>query len=68
MPMIATRFRPIIVLVALIWSVEVVNFFLGHRLASWGILPRSFGGLISQLALNFTRLSELEKDVPLAHE
>ncbi len=46
MSTIAIRFRPIIVLVALIWSVEAVNFFLGHRLTSWGILPRSFGGLI----------------------
>jgi len=26
--------------------VEAVNFFLGHGLVSWGILPRSFGGLI----------------------
>lgn len=46
MAMIAARFWPVIVLVALIWGVEAVNFFLGHRLASWGILPRSFGGLI----------------------
>lgn len=46
MPMTATRFQPIIVLVALIWVVEVVNIFLGHGLASWGILPRSFSGLI----------------------
>ena len=44
--MIAARFRPIIVLVTLIWMVEAVNFFLGHGLVSWGILPRSFGGLI----------------------
>ncbi len=46
MHMIAARFRPIIVLVTLIWVVEAVNFFLGHGLVSWGILPRSFGGLI----------------------
>lgn len=46
MPTMATKFRPIIILVALIWAVEVVNFVLGHRLVSWGILPRSLAGLI----------------------
>jgi len=44
--MIANRFHPIIVLVALVWIVEVVNLLLGHRLVSFGILPRSFTGLI----------------------
>ncbi len=44
--MIANQFRPIIVLVALVWSVEVVNLFLGHRLVSFGIFPRSFTGLM----------------------
>ncbi|HJM91038.1 MAG: rhomboid family intramembrane serine protease [Alphaproteobacteria bacterium] len=43
--MIVKRLRPVISLVALIWAVEVVNFFLGHSLVSWGILPRSVGGL-----------------------
>ena len=33
-------------LVAVIWIVEIVNFFLGHSLRNWGILPRSFTGLI----------------------
>lgn len=44
--MIAKRIQPILILVALIWIVEVVNLFLGHRLTSWGILPRSFSGLL----------------------
>jgi membrane associated rhomboid family serine protease len=46
MRMITDKFRPIIVLVALVWAVEAVNIFLGHGLASWGILPRSLGGLV----------------------
>lgn len=41
-----TEFRPVLILVALIWFVEAVNFALGHTLASWGILPRSLSGLI----------------------
>ncbi len=44
--MIANRFQPVLILVALVWVVEVVNLFLGHRLVSFGILPRSFTGLI----------------------
>lgn len=44
--MAATKFQPILILVAVIWAVELVNLFLGSPLASWGILPRSFGGLI----------------------
>ncbi len=44
--MFANRFQPVLILVALIWVVEIVNLFLGHRLVSWGILPRSFSGLI----------------------
>ncbi len=44
--MILNRFQPVLILVALIWIVEVVNLFLGHRLVSLGILPRSFTGLI----------------------
>ncbi len=44
--MFANKFQPILILVALIWVVEIVNLFLGHRLVSWGILPRSFSGLI----------------------
>ena len=44
--MIANSFQPVIILVALILIVEVVNLFIGHRLVSFGILPRSFTGLI----------------------
>lgn len=44
--MIVKRLRPVIFLVALIWAVEVLNFFLDHSLVSWGILPRSVGGLV----------------------
>ena len=46
MPMIANKLQPVLVLVALIWIVEIVNLFIGHRLVSFGILPRSFTGLI----------------------
>ena len=46
MELIKKKFQPIIFLVAAIWAVEVVNFFLGHGLTSWGILPRQLSGLI----------------------
>lgn len=46
MAMISSRFQPVLILVGAIWIVEVVNLFLGHRLVSFGILPRSFSGLI----------------------
>ena len=41
-----TRFRPLIVVLCVIWAVEAVNLVLGHGLASWGILPRTLSGLI----------------------
>ena len=44
--MFANRFQPVLILVALILVVEFVNLLLGHRLVSWGILPRTFSGLI----------------------
>ena len=31
--------------VALLWSIECVSAFLGHRLNRWGILPRTLAGL-----------------------
>ncbi len=46
MSLISNRFQPVLLLVGLIWIVEVVNLFLGHRLISLGIFPRSFAGLI----------------------
>ena len=45
MQFLKEKFQPIIILVTAIWIVEIVNFFLGHSLTSWGILPRSLGGL-----------------------
>ena len=42
----ANGIRPVLALVALIWAVELVNLLLGHRLVSWGILPRTLRGLI----------------------
>ena len=32
--------------VALLWGIECVNALLGHRLNRWGILPRTFAGLV----------------------
>ncbi len=46
MQFLKEKFQPIIILVSAIWIVEIVNFFLGHSLTGWGILPRSLGGLI----------------------
>lgn len=40
------KFQPILTLVALIWAIELINFFLGHSLISFGILPRRYDGLI----------------------
>ena len=31
--------------VVLIWTIELVNFSIGHRLSDWGILPRTLKGL-----------------------
>ena len=42
----AKKFQPILILVVLIWVVELVNILLGHRLVSWGILPRTLSGLV----------------------
>ncbi len=44
--MLARKFQPVLILLALIWAVEIVNLLLGHRLVSWGISPRGFSGLI----------------------
>ncbi len=46
MATVVNRFQPVLTLVAVIWVVEIVNLVLGHRLVSWGILPRSPRGLI----------------------
>jgi membrane associated rhomboid family serine protease len=42
---LAKTFMPILTLLAIIWTVEIVNLFTGHQLTSWGILPRSFSGI-----------------------
>ena len=46
MKFITEKFQPIVMLVVAIWIVEIVNFFLGHSLTKWGILPRSITGRI----------------------
>lgn len=46
MELIRRTVRPIAILVAAIWAVEIVNFLLGHGLTGWGILPRSVPGLV----------------------
>jgi membrane associated rhomboid family serine protease len=45
MQFIKEKFWPILLLVAMIWIVEIVNFFTGHSLGNLGILPRSLTGL-----------------------
>ncbi|VFN01659.1 MAG: Rhomboid family protein [Candidatus Kentron sp. G] len=42
----STRFGPVIALVVLIWVIEIVNLLTGHRLSVFGILPRTFQGLV----------------------
>ena len=46
MQFLKEKFQPIIILLTIIWIVEIVNLIFGRGLNSWGILPRSFGGLI----------------------
>ncbi len=43
---VMTRFKPLAILLAVIWVVEAVNLVMGHGLANWGILPRDSSGLI----------------------
>ena len=40
------RFAVLVYLVAALWIVEGINFFTGHKLCSWGILPRTLSGLV----------------------
>lgn len=35
----------IIGVVAIMWTVELINMILGHRLSTWGIFPRTIKGL-----------------------
>jgi membrane associated rhomboid family serine protease len=46
MRIIVKKMEPILGIIAALWVVEIVNLALGHGLTSWGILPRSFGGLV----------------------
>lgn len=46
MEIIKKTILPLILFIAAIWIVEFVNFFLGHELTAWGILPRRLSGLI----------------------
>lgn len=46
MELLKGKFQPIIAMLMVIWVVEIINFFLGHRLTNWGIFPRSLGGLV----------------------
>jgi membrane associated rhomboid family serine protease len=43
---ISKKLGPVITLLTVMWLVEAVNLVMGHGLTSWGILPRSLGGLI----------------------
>ena len=36
-----SSFQVLVGLVAVMWAVEVVNTFMGHRLNDYGILPRT---------------------------
>ena len=46
MDFLKEKLRPLLVLVAVIWFVEIVNISLGHRLTVWGIFPRNLSGLV----------------------
>jgi membrane associated rhomboid family serine protease len=46
MPKFAMKLQPIVILIAVIWAMEMVNVLLGHRLVSYGILPRTLSGLV----------------------
>ncbi len=39
------RGRPLLLLIGLIWTVELINGLLGHRLGLYGIVPRNLEGL-----------------------
>ena len=42
---IKKNIAPLTLFVTAIWIVEIANFFLGHGLTAWGILPRQASGL-----------------------
>ncbi|MEH6404769.1 MAG: rhomboid family intramembrane serine protease [Sneathiella sp.] len=46
MKYLGEKFKPVLILLALIWIVEIVNILVGHSLSNWGILPRTMSGLM----------------------
>lgn len=69
MDYVKQRLRPILILLAAIWAVEVVNIALGHRLTGFGILPRSVAGLIGIPLTPFIHASiwhTISNTIPLA--
>ncbi|MBL4741227.1 MAG: rhomboid family intramembrane serine protease [Sneathiella sp.] len=46
MKYLGKKFKPVLILLALIWVVEIVNILTGHSLSNWGILPRTMSGLM----------------------
>ena len=46
MKLLKTRIRPILLMLALVWLVEVVNILFEHGFTSWGILLLSLTGLV----------------------
>ena len=45
MKQLARPGAPVVVLVAIMWGIELVNWTLGHQLSQWGIVPRTVNGL-----------------------
>nr|VFK15794.1 MAG: Rhomboid family protein [Candidatus Kentron sp. LPFa] len=43
---LSSRFGLVITLVAVIWIIEIINLFTGHRFSQFGILPRHAQGLM----------------------
>jgi membrane associated rhomboid family serine protease len=43
---VAEKLQPVLIIIGAIWVIEIVNLFMGHSLVSFGINPRSLGGLI----------------------
>ena len=63
-------FRPLLLLLAAIWAVELLNWALGYRLNDWlGLRPRTAEGLIGVVTMPFLHASmdhALANTIPLA--
>lgn len=46
-------FRLLLFFVALIWLIELVNLYLGHRLNTYGLIPRQAGQLYGIVTMHF---------------